>query len=229
MAAPGPASCFSPFPLSHCSLPLSVIVCGHVSSGLVPGHGENGVCSGLCQAAEVPAQTVSTQPKRLNRCQYQQVVFHRFPLLPDSATEETARDATGLCLRLKESVRGLERAHQLCCPSLSHQSLTSRRSQRSRFWKFHSPCVGRAEPRLHLAGSPKKPDVKRDPPPAHTTGRQPRNPPVVKLRTKSHSGRGRGWGSHRTNDTKERALELTRRREPGPRHVCLFWETDRML
>lgn len=77
--------------------------------------------------------------------------------------------------------------------------------------------MGKAKPQFHLAGSPEKPAVKRDPPPALATGRagrqQPRNTPVVKLRPESHGGGG--GRSQCTNDTKERALELTLRKELG--------------
>lgn len=60
----------------------------HLSSGPVPGRGENGVCSGLakprqrCQHSQLPPHKL--QP--LSRCQHQQVAFHCSPLSPESAT-----------------------------------------------------------------------------------------------------------------------------------------------
>lgn len=79
-----------------------------------------------CQArAEVPAVRLS--PHRLkpsDRCQYQQVVFQCSPLLPDSATEETARNGKEWCFCLQEAAWGLKRVYGLRWPSaqlsLSH-------------------------------------------------------------------------------------------------------------
>lgn len=85
------------------------------------------------------------RPKRLTGRQDQQVVFHCFPLLPDSATEETAREARGLCFRLTGSVRGLKRAYQLCCPSAQPSAIHQQKEPKKQILEASQPMCGEGQ------------------------------------------------------------------------------------
>lgn len=176
MVVPGPAYCFllSPWAIALC---LSVSsFCGHLSSGLVPGHGGNGVCSGLakpglrCQQSDCLHTGWSHRTGASTNRLYFNVPLYRL-IQPQRRQQGMEKNGVSACRKQHEATRGSTGSadHLLSC-----HSVTSRKGQRRRSWKLHSPGVGRAVPQLQEPGLSRETNgAKRSPScPRHRKSRQ---------------------------------------------------------
>ena len=184
MAGLGATSCFPPFPLSHSSRPLSVIISWPLVTGSVSGAWWKWSVLWSCQArAEMPAQS----DYLLAGCSAwtgasTNGLYFVFPLIAWWATEgdsERWKRAVslpqGTCVGLKEGLAAL-----WTIPSASPQPP----AERARSPKFHSSCVGRAAPQLHQAGVAKEASHEKESP-SHSHHRESS---LMGKSRKTHSG-----------------------------------------